>query len=260
MTEPDTGGGDVEQYERALPRGGRQLPAGRHGFSPEFVARSQRNRMIDAMAHAVAEKGYEATTVADVLERAGVSRRTFYLHFTDKEECFLACYDMVFGALLDEAVRAYESRRRWPDRISAGIETLLVQLAAEPAYARAAIVEVLAAGPAAIARRDAALQAFGRFFDPAGPEVPAHGVAPIVAEATVGGIYEVIYRRIVTEGPGRLPELRGELTYLALAPFLGQATAMRVAGLRPRVKSSPTRTVAAKKPTPATRRRPTSHA
>jgi AcrR family transcriptional regulator len=231
VTEPVERMGDLERYGRALPRGGSQLPAGRHGFSPEFVSRSQRDRILDGIAHAVAEKGYEATSVADVLGRAGVSRKTFYEQFADKESCFLAAYDAIFARILGRVVEAYESRRRWPDRVSAGLGALLDELAAEPAYARSGIVEVLAAGPEAIERRDAALRAFQTFYDPARPEVPDHGVAPIVAEATIGGIYEVIYRRLITEGAEGLPRLRPELTYLALAPYLGPAAAMRTAGL-----------------------------
>jgi AcrR family transcriptional regulator len=257
MTRLGERGDGLEQYGRALPRGGRQLPAGRHRFSPEFVARSQRNRIIDAMAHAVAEKGYEGTAVADVLERAGVSRKTFYEQFADREACFLACYDTIFSGLWARALEAYESRQRWPDRISAGLGALLNELAAEPAYARACIVEVLAAGPQAIERRDAALRAFQTFFDPARTSVPDHRVAPIVAEATIGGIYEVIYRRIVTSGAERLPALHPELTYLALAPFLGAASAARAAGLTAGARRAPRSPRAPAKPAaprrPATR-------
>lgn len=227
----DAPGDGLERYERALSRGGRQLPGGRHRFSREFVTQSQRNRILDAMAHAVADKGYDNTAVADVLERAGVSRKTFYEQFADKQSCFLATYDTVFGRLLDQGVAAYDSGRTWPQRIRGGLGALLEALAAEPAYARACIVEVLAAGPVAVAHRDAALRAFQTFFDPARPEVPAHRAPPIVAEATIGGIYEVIYRRIVTEGAQALPGLHAELTYLALAPFVGPAPAARAAGL-----------------------------
>jgi AcrR family transcriptional regulator len=248
---------ELEQYERALPRGGRQLPGGRHHFSREFVANSQRNRILDAMAHAVAERGYDNTAVADVLERAGVSRKTFYEMFADKEECFVATYDTVFGRLMEQGIAAYDAGRRWPESIRAGLGALLSAMAAEPAYARACIVEVLAAGPVAIEHRDAALRAFQTFFDPARPEVPEHHAPPIVAEATVGGIHEVIYRCIVTEGAERLPALHEELTYLALAPFIGQAAAMRAAGLgaQRRRAAATARPPRSRAPRPATPRR-----
>ena len=188
--------------------------------------------MLDAMARAVAEKGYEKTSVADVVARAGVSRKTFYEQFADKESCFLAAYETIFGELAQAALAAYESRRRWPDRLSSGIGAFLERLAAEPAYAKAGIVDVLAAGPKAIALRDRLLRGFHAFFDPARPEVPDHGLPRIVAEGAIGGIYDVIYRRIAAEGPDGLSALLPHLTYLALVPFLGQRAALKAAGIR----------------------------
>jgi AcrR family transcriptional regulator len=188
--------------------------------------------MLEAMAHAVAEKGYEKTAVADVVALAGVSRRTFYEHFVDKEACFVTAYESIFQDIMASVVQAYESRRRWPDRLSAAIAALLERFASEPDYARAGIVEVLAAGPMAIAARDVALVAFRIFFDASRPEVPDHGAPPIVAEATIGGIYEVMYRRLVTEGSRSLQSLHPELVYLALAPFLGPKAALRASGSR----------------------------
>jgi len=248
VSAADERGEDLERYERALPRGGQQLPGGRHRFSREFVTTSQRNRILDAMAHAVADRGYDNTAVADVLERAGVSRKTFYELFADKEECFVASYDTIFGRFMERGVVAYDAGKRWPERVRDGLGALLNEMAAEPAYARAFIVEVLAAGPTAIEHRDAALRSFHTFFDPSRPEVPEHKAPPIVAEATVGGIYEVIYRRIVTEGAERLPRIHAELTYLALAPFIGQAAAVRVAGLGAPGRSPARRAVVRPKP------------
>ena len=189
--------------------------------------------MLDAIARAVAEKGYEKTSVADVVARAGVSRKTFYEQFRDKEDCFLAAYETIFSELAAAATAAYESRRRWPERIAAGIGVLLERLGAEPAYAKAGIVEVLAAGPRAVELRDRLLRGFHSFFDASRPEVPDHGLPRIVAEATVGGIYEVIYRRVVAGSPERLDALAPELTYLALAPFVGPRAASRAAGIDP---------------------------
>src|SRR4051794_32391335 len=88
----------------------RSLPRGPHGLAREVVAASQRGRLIDAIAHVVAEKGYARTTVADVIERAGVSRKTFYEHFRDKETCFLAAYDTGVEVLL-ATMRAAEPIR-----------------------------------------------------------------------------------------------------------------------------------------------------
>lgn len=215
----------------ARPRRGRKLPSGHHRFSREFVVQSQRERMLDAVARAVAGKGYEKASVADVLTLAGVSRRTFYEQFTGKEHCFLVAYQTIFADLLAASWRAYSSRRRWPDRIGVALEAFVAPLAAEPAYARAGIIEVLAAGPRAIELRDELLRGFYPVFDARRPEVPDHGAPRIVAEATVGGIYEVIYRHILAHGPQSLLDLLPELTYLALAPFIGSRAATRAARL-----------------------------
>jgi AcrR family transcriptional regulator len=212
-------------------RRGDQLPAGRHGLSPEFVAESQRARLIDAMARAVAEKGYLKTSVADVLALAGVSRRTFYEQFDDKEECFVAAYSKLAGDLLAAVANAYASQSEWPDRVAAGIRRLVRFVASDSAYARFAIVEVLAAGPEALRWRDGAVRAFETFFDESRPEVPRHGLPTLVAQATVGGIYELMYTTIIRDGAERLAEIEAELAYLALAPYMGHAEARARAGI-----------------------------
>lgn len=189
------------------------------------MIQSQRERMLEAMVRAVAEHGYDKASVAQVIKLAGVSRKTFYEHFDDRQACFLAAYETVFGRILEEVASAYEAEEAWPARVRATIRTLLSRLSADSHYARAGVVEVLAAGEPALERRDMSLRAFQSFFDPARPEVPDHCSPPIVAEATIGGINEVIYRHILTEGAESLGRLEADLTYLALAPFIGDEAA-----------------------------------
>ena len=134
-----------------------QLPRGRHGLSRDEVVRSQRGRMLRAMAEAVAEHGYAKTPVAEVLRRAGVSRETFYEHFANKEECFLAAYDAGVAIILAEMTAGDpEQDAQEPDlaaRLDRVLDRYLTVLAREPAVARTFLVEVYAAGPAALARR-----------------------------------------------------------------------------------------------------------
>src|SRR4051812_24329832 len=111
----------------------RSLPRGPHRLARDEVVASQRGRMLDAIAETVALRGYGATTVADVVERAGVSRKTFYEHFRDKEECFLVAYDTGVEVLM-ATMRAGEPIRAY-------LETL----AAEPAFARTFLIEIGAA-------------------------------------------------------------------------------------------------------------------
>jgi AcrR family transcriptional regulator len=195
-----------------------RLPSGRHGLTRESVAASQRWRLIEAMAKAITEKGYAATTVSDVVERAAVSRRTFYEQFPDKEACFLAAYDtgveLMLTRLIDELGKLPPGD--WRTRARTGIETYLDVLSAEPAFAWALHVEVLSAGTAALTRRRAmhgifadrwrALHELARREDPALPELPAEAFDILAA-----GHEELIREHLRTHGARRLTALAGPL-------------------------------------------------
>src|ERR671918_46522 len=94
-----------------------QLPGGRHGLSPEQVAASQRSRVLTAMTESVGRHGYHEARVTDVIARAGVSRKTFYEHFGDKEDCFFAAYEQSVGRLLTVTMEAFETQDVWVDRL-----------------------------------------------------------------------------------------------------------------------------------------------
>lgn len=133
----------------------RRLPRGRHGIPRETVVRDQRDRILAAMAEAMAAHGYVGTSVAAVIKRAGVSRETFYEQFRSKEDCFEAAYERAVEQLI---ARIQDTLRPPTDApaeppIGALLDAYLDGLAAEPAYARLFLVEVYAAGPKAIARR-----------------------------------------------------------------------------------------------------------
>src|SRR3984957_6944617 len=104
-----------------MPTRPRQLPAGRHGLSRSFVVRDQRERILAAVADVVAEKGYSAMTVEDVVGRAGVSRRTFYDQFADKREAFFAAYDAVSAQCMAVAGAAFVSSTSWPEQVRLGL-------------------------------------------------------------------------------------------------------------------------------------------
>jgi AcrR family transcriptional regulator len=217
-------------YGRGMPiapgRGPERLPRGRHGLPRRFIVHNQRERMLLAVAEAVAEQGYPATTVADIIARARLSRRTFYEHFSDKEECFLAAYDTVVEQLLAGVGHAYEQAEGWPQKVHDGLRAFLGALAAEPAFARMCIVEVNAAGPEARGRRDAAMRVFVDFLEPGRVEAPKGVVVPELAgEIVVGGLYEVIYTRLLRDAGAELLDLLPELLYCALVPYVGHRAA-----------------------------------
>lgn len=140
-----------------------QLPAGRHGLSREQVTASQRARLLQAVVDEVGQQGYAATIVADVTTRAGVSKKTFYVHFQNKEECFAAAYDAFSAYLLTEMEQAGQSCvGGWRERYLASLERYAELLTAHPGRTRALIVEVLAAGPVLLQRRGEVLHRFAR--------------------------------------------------------------------------------------------------
>jgi AcrR family transcriptional regulator len=177
----------------------------------------------------VAAKGYAGASLGDVCAAAGVSTRAFYEHFADKEACFLAAFDLGVTLLQGAVAGAYGRSAPWPGRIHRGLDTLLRILAAEPAFAALAVVEVLAAGPTARARRRLLLDAYTVFFadaprDPGLPEVPAG-----VIRAVIAGVYGVIYDYVSTGRAAQLPDQLPHLTYLVVVPFLGPAAARTAA-------------------------------
>jgi AcrR family transcriptional regulator len=208
----------------------RRLPRGRHDLPREFVARTQRDRLIDAMARTVAAKGYGAP-LTDVCAAAGVSTRAFYEHFADKEECFMATYERGVSLLLSSVNAAYERPDAWPIRIRRGLEVLLHLLAAEPAFANLAIVEMLAAGPRARERSRRLLDDFLRYFEDA-PAQPDHPRTPtVVIEAVVAGVFGLLFNYVSSRRTAELPGKLPEITYFVLAPFIGPSAAAASAGL-----------------------------
>ncbi len=214
-----------ERQERWRP------PRGRHGLPPEVVARSQRERLLEATMQVVAEKGYAATTVADLTKRAGISRTTFYELFADKEACFLAAYDNRVDVLVRQISAAYEAQERWPDRARAGLATLLEALAADPAQARLALVDVTAAGPAAQRRFRAAVQRLTPFFDEGRDFAPGgRGLPANTSRMAAGAVVGLIADELIAERADKLPSLLSDVLFATLVPYLGPDAAAREVG------------------------------
>jgi AcrR family transcriptional regulator len=207
---------------------------GRHPLPKEFIARHQRARIIAALAAETAEKGYRAVTVADVVRRAGIARNTFYENFACKDECFLATAAFALEAAMSRVVEAAAAVESWPSRVNAGLAAFLDFVAAEPDLARLSIVDALAAGPASIERYERSIQAFvpllrlGRKVSPNGEELPA-----TVEETIVGGIFWIVYQRLILDEAERIGELRPELAEFALTPYIGAEAARRTAAEEP---------------------------
>jgi len=192
-----------------------------------FVVENQRERILSAVADVTSVAGYREMTVEDVIVTAGISRRTFYEHFTNKDDAFLAAFDAVLAQLLSTVQEAYEGEEDGAERLRAGLAAFLDFLAREPAFARMCIVEALAAGSEAVQRRNAAMATFARIIDKnARASSPPLDPPALTAETVVGGIYEVIYTRVVRGDIRDLPELLPDLVWSAVLPYAGPEAAL----------------------------------
>ena len=189
-----------------------QLPSGRHGLLRSFVAANQRERITSAVGQAAAELGYAEMSVEAIVARAGVSRKTFYEHFKNKEDAFLATYDAVVRQQARHIRRAYFEETTVQQRLRAGIRAYLEFIASEPGLARMCIVEVLAAGPRAMAKRNEAMRMFADIIEDNIRElIPGCRRAALAAETIVGGIHEVVFSRILADRIDELPCLADDL-------------------------------------------------
>jgi AcrR family transcriptional regulator len=178
-----------------------------------------RLRLLEGMAAAVNHKGYAATTIADIVRHARVSKRTFYQHFPDRQACFLACYqhgaELALRAVADAAGRGGP----WPQRVRAATRAYLATLQAQPTLTRTLLVEVHGAGPRALALRRAVLARFARLLCDLveqgrrdHPEI--RELAPAMSTALVGGINELVLATIEQGAAHRLDQLEDTITDL----------------------------------------------
>jgi AcrR family transcriptional regulator len=213
----------------------RRLPRGAHGLDPELVAASQRARLLEAAGQAVAERGYANATIEDIVRRAGVSKQTFYAHFRDKEDCFLAAYQTVSEELLARVRNARSGDGDWLERARAGIRAYLRWLAADLTLARVFLIEVAAAGPRAAECRERLrdryaeqlrdLHASARAELPGLPELPVE-----VFQAVVAAADDLVVRRLRESGADALLELEPVLLHLEVTLLAGPEIAATAAG------------------------------
>jgi AcrR family transcriptional regulator len=216
--------------ERALRAEGR-LPSGRHDLPRQFIVQNQRERIVDATAAIVAEKGLPNLTIPEIARRANVSHQTFYEMYPTKHDAFIGTQKIGLHQALRVTVQAYEENKDdWPRAVAAGLRALLGYLASEPAHSHLILVDTFAASPEAIEIRDTSIHAFaaylqpGYHYAPKGSEVP--GVAP---EAIAGGVWQVLNHYIEDERTEELPDVAPQLIYAALTPFLGPRDAAKLA-------------------------------
>lgn len=202
------------------------------------VVEMQRRRLLLAIGEVVSESGLEAATVGRVCEQAGVSRRTFYELFSDREECLLAAFDQAIEHVTQKLgpAYAYEGRTRrahsWRERVRVALSALLEYLDAEPDLARLCVVEAPRAGPKLLERRRRVLEVLAAMVDEGRGEARAGSEPPpLTAQGVVGGALSVIHARLLEpsqEGaPSSLVELNGPLMAMIVHPYLGPTAARK---------------------------------
>jgi AcrR family transcriptional regulator len=192
------------------------------------VAAMQRRRLVMAMCEVTGELGLENATVGRICKRAGVSRRTFYEMFDDRDACFLAATEAGVERIGEQVLAAYESEARWRERIRAGLAALLGCLDGDPALARLLIAETLKGSPAVLAYRKGVLGRLSAMVDEGRSEARSGAQpVPLTAEITVGGVLAVLHARLLDRDPPSLCELTSPLTGMIVQPYLGLAAAQR---------------------------------
>jgi AcrR family transcriptional regulator len=200
------------------------------GVSRSFVAHSQRERILDAVAQLSAAVGYATFTVDDIAAHANVSLKAFYEHFSDKEDAFLLAYEVGHGKGLAIVERAHDAQPDWPTGVRAGIAALFEFLAGEPAFAHMALVDALIATPRTAERSNKGMVPYAELLAAGLHESSEHGRPPeVTIEAIAGGIFELCLTYTVQGHVGELSELTPWATYFALAPFIGAEQAAIIA-------------------------------
>jgi AcrR family transcriptional regulator len=206
--------------------GGRGLPRGEHNLPRAFVIYNQRERIFDAIANLTAAKGYAALSLEEIAAEAAVSLQTFYTHFANKQEAFLAAYEVGHAKSMAYVNQTLAGQSGWIEAARAGTEALLEFLSCEPSYAHLACVDILIAYPNAADRLDEANAFYTQLLSlRIGKDAPALEATPIVGEAIVGGVFELLHDYILRGETGELGELTEHIMYIALTPLLGSERA-----------------------------------
>lgn len=192
------------------------LPRGRHNLSREEVAEVQRDRMLEGVAHAMAEKGYVGTSVGDIIKRAGVSRETFYQQFASKQECFIAAFDVAGDLLLSLFESIVEEQAPAADRLRKVLDAYIDGIIAHEPFARLFLVEAFAAGPEALARRTAVQQRVSNGMVELLDLDPTDDELRLACDLIVAGLGSIVTMPLITGDHERLRALVPPLVDLIL--------------------------------------------
>jgi AcrR family transcriptional regulator len=199
----------------------RVLPRGRHKLDPQLVAASQRQRLLEAITELVAENGYSKVTIGGIIDRAKTAKRTFYDHFGDKLQCFLAALDVITDSLVAASARLFAVSGTVRERCEYSMRGYLELLARMPNTAKVFYLEAIAAGPEAVTRRHDVHLKFARNIVALsrGAALDGEGaqLSELHAVAVVGALHQMIYGQLLQHGPDSLLELSDDVVQIAVA-------------------------------------------
>lgn len=205
-----------------------QLPAGRADLPEPLVAHSQRERILTAMADSCANKGFGATTIADICEPAGVSRATFYELFKDKEDCLQASMELSLADAMGRIVDVYSPDKPWATMVQDATATFLDLLASRPEFARMALIEAPAAGGRSFEMYAAGKRVLQALLDRGrGNPIEEQGIPTSAGRGALAAAESLIVGQILAGNTERLPELLPDIVYIVTVPYLGQDEALR---------------------------------
>jgi AcrR family transcriptional regulator len=210
------------------------VPLGERRLPREVMAEHQRRRAVDAAVAVFAERGYPATTIDDLVAAAQMGVGSFYSFFKGKEECLLAIYENTLAEARAAVAAATPTSGDWPQQICSGLRVILGLIAAQPAQARIALVEIQTAGPRALALHEKTLAeaaealSRGRDLAPPSARLPAS-----LEQTTVRGIAWLLHRRIILGETDDVGMLFEELSQLILEPYIGEEQARAVLAAPP---------------------------
>lgn len=203
-------------------------PVGRELLPREVVAMHQRQSIAAAAIAVFAKRGYQGTRIRHIIAAAKVGVGKFYELFENKEDCFLACFEMIVAEAREKVAAALPAEP-WSEQVLAALRVLLASIAEQPLAARVALAEVQTAGPEALARYEALTAEAAAFLrgGRAGSELAAD-LPDTFDEAIVGGLVWMLRQRVVIGETAQAEELLPEVAEIVLGPYLGEAEAARL--------------------------------
>lgn len=208
------------------------LPRGRHRLSTVEVAENQRLRLIAALTRSVSERGYAATSVERILEGAGVSRGTFYQLFGNRRECLLAAHQLAVARLTERLESACAGETSWDRSVGAAIGAAVDFAAEEPEQARLLTIDTLAADSEGSMQGLAAIDRFASLLGEGRRHNARAASLPETTErALVGSVAMMISSHLLMDRP--VADLKSQLVYLVLLPYVGREEAERLAAASP---------------------------